>query len=160
MISTKWTIDSSLDLVLEREIDVPRDKVWRAWTTPELIKEWFCPRPWRVTDCALDLRPGGTFSTVMRGPEGQEFPSAGCFLEVVPQERLVFTDALQPGYRPAEKPFFTGVILLEDAGAGRTRYTAIAIHRDVEARKQHEQMGFHEGWGKALDQLVELAKGM
>src|SRR5687767_11191856 len=101
---TRTTIDPKLDLVLEREVDVPRELVWAAWTMPEHIKEWFCPRPWRVTGCRVDLRPGGEFSSTFRGPEGQEFPNNGCFLEVVPMERLVFTDTLLPGYRPAPKP--------------------------------------------------------
>ena len=93
----------------------------------------------------------------MRSPEGEQFPNVGCFLEVVPQERLVFTDALGPGYRPSENPFFTAVVTLEPHGKG-TRYTAMAIHRDEEGRKRHEEMGFHQGWGKALDQLVALAR--
>ncbi|WP_342363074.1 SRPBCC family protein [Terrarubrum flagellatum] len=154
-----FKIDPKLDLVLERVIDVPRELVWAAWTQPEHLKKWFCPRPWMVTECELDLRPGGIFRTVMRGPEGQEFPNIGCYLEVVPNERLVFTDALQPGYRPSENPFFTGALMLASQGAG-TKYTAMAIHRDEATRKKHEDMGFHQGWGTALDQLVELAKSM
>ena len=93
-------------------------------------------------DCEIDLRPGGMFRTIMRSPEGKDFPNIGCYLEVVPNERLVWTDALLPGYRPSEKPFFTAVIALEKQGNG-TRYTATAIHRDEAGRKQHEEMGFH-----------------
>ena len=93
----------------------------------------------------------------MRSPEGQSFPNMGCYLEVVPMERLVFTDALLPGYRPAENPFFTAVLEFTALGARRTRYTALARHKDEAARKRHEDMGFHTGWGKALDQLVEWA---
>lgn len=104
--------DPNLDLVLERVIDVPRALVWEAWTKPEHLTQWFCPKPWRVTDCEIDLRPGGVFRTLMRGPEGQEQPGVGCYLEIVPQERLVWTDALLPGYRPAEDPFMTGVVEL------------------------------------------------
>ncbi len=159
MIPNNIKIDSKLDLVLERVIDVPRELVWAAWTQPEHLKKWFCPAPWRVTECEIDLRPGGVFSTVMRGPEGQEMPGTGCYLEVVVNERLVWTDALLPGYRPAGNPFMTGLLALEPHGSG-TRYVAAALHRDVETRDQHEKMGFHEGWGKALDQLVALAKTM
>ena len=97
--------------------------------------------------------PAESFSFTMRSPEGKDFPNTGCVLEVVPQERLVWTDALLPGYRPSEKPFFTAIIALEKQGKG-TRYTATAIHRDEAGRKQHEEMGFHEGWGQCLDQLV------
>lgn len=152
-----FTPDPALDLVLEREIDVPLELVWEAWTSPESIKEWFCPKPWSVSSCEIDLRPGGKFNTVMRSPDGQEFPNSGCYLEVVPNERLVFTDTMLPGFRPAPKPFFTAVLLLTPTAAG-TRYTAIAIHGNEEARKQHEEMGFHEGWGTVVDQLVAHIK--
>lgn len=93
----------------------------------------------------------------MNGPEGQAFPNIGCYLEIVPNERLVWTDALLPGYRPAEKPFMTAILELEAKGGG-TRYIATAIHRDEASRKQHEDMGFAQGWSKALDQLVEHVK--
>lgn len=150
-------INPELDLVLERVVEVAPEKVWQAWTTPELVKRWFAPAPWTTTACHIDLRPGGDFHTVMRSPEGQEFPSHGCFLEIVPQRRLVFTDALQPGFRPAAKPFFTAVVDLEAVDGG-TRYRAIAMHRDAEGRQQHADMGFFEGWGQCLDQLVALAQ--
>ena len=98
-------IDPDLDLVLDREIDVPVDLVWKVWTTPEHLQHWFVPKPWTITDCTIDLRPGGAFNTVMRSPEGEEFPNSGCYLEVVPFERLIFTDTLLPGFRPAPAPF-------------------------------------------------------
>ena len=151
--------DPALDLVLERVVDVPRELVWRAWTNPEDLKQWFAPLPWRTVYCEIDLRLGGMFRTIMRSPEGQDFPNEGCYLDVVPNERLVWTDALRPGYRPSEKPFFTAVITLETHGTG-TRYTATALHRDVAGRTQHEAMGFHGGWSTALDQLVAHAHGM
>lgn len=148
-----------LDLVLERVVDVPPGLVWEAWTRPEHLKVWFCPRPWGVSHCEIDLRPGGKFITTMRSPEGKEFPNAGCFLEVVPQQRLVFTDTLLPGFRPAPEPFFTAIVEIEPAGTG-TRYVATAMHRDEESLKKHEEMGFHQGWGTALDQMVEHIRSM
>ena len=157
--ATLFTRNPKLDLVLERVVDVPRELVWAAWTKPEHLMKWFTPAPWTTTDCEIDLRPGGIFRTTMRSPEGKEFPNIGCYLEVVPNERLVFTDALLPGYRPAEEPFFTAIVMLEPHGTG-TRYTAIGLHRDEAGRKKHEEMGFHEGWGKALDQLVAVVKKM
>src|SRR5689334_4833915 len=78
--------NSKLDLVLERTIDVPRERVWAAWTKPEHIKKWFTPAPWKTVDCEIDLRPGGIFRTVMRSPEGDEHSNAGCYLEIVPNE--------------------------------------------------------------------------
>ena len=154
-----WKPDPKLDLVLERVVDVPRELVWAAWTKPEHIVHWFAPKPWTTTHCEIDLRPGGILSFTMRSPEGKDFPNIGCILEVVPKERLVWTDALLPGYRPSQKPFFTAVIALEKQGKG-TRYTATAIHRDEAGRKQHEAMGFHQGWGQCLDQLVAYSKEM
>ena len=157
--------DPKLDLVLERIVDVPPDLVWTAWTTPEHLKKWFTPAPWTTVDCEIDLRPGGIFRTVMRSPEGQSFPNVGCYLEVVKNERLVWTSALEPGYRPSRPSaappgcsfVFTAVISLEQLG-NRTKYTALVIHGDPESRKKHEEMVFHEGWGAALDQLITVVK--
>jgi uncharacterized protein YndB with AHSA1/START domain len=163
-------LDAKLDLVLERVVDVPVERVWLAWTTPEHVKKWFTPAPWTTVACEIDLRPGGIFRTVMRSPEGQEFPNVGCYLEVCENERLIWTNALLPGYRPARAPaankdhecselLMTAILTLERQGNG-TRYTAIALHQDETARARHEQMGFHEGWGAALDQLVDVARNM
>lgn len=157
-------MNPKLDLVLERVVDVPRELVWKAWTTPEYLKKWFTPAPWKTVECEMDLRPGGKFYTVMESPEGQRFPNTGCVLEVVPLEKLVFTDALEPGYRPTarklgeEAPFFfTAVVTMTPQGSG-TKYTAVAIHGTEDGRAKHEAMGFHTGWGAALDQLVAVAK--
>jgi len=155
---SQWNIDPALDLVLEREIDVSPELVWKVWTEPKHLVEWFCPRPYGVSSCQMDVRPGGIFHAVICSPDGQDMPGeAGCFLEVEPNERLVWTDALGPGYRPNESGFFTAIILLERTANG-TRYTAIAKHKNPEGRKQHADMGFQEGWGTALDQLVAYAK--
>lgn len=157
-------INPSLDLVLTRHTDVPPELVWSAWTTPELLKQWFCPKPWRLTDCRIDLRPGGQFSTVMESPEGARFPGDGCILQVVENRRLVWTSVLLAGFRPkaaigsadGSQPIgFTAVIDLQPRGTG-TVYTATAIHSDDAARTRHEAMGFATGWGTAFDQLVEL----
>lgn len=149
--------DPARELVLDRLLDAPRAKIWRAWTEPEQVKKWFAPRPWMVSHAELDVRPGGTSLIVMRGPEGQEFPGRGVYLEVVENERLVFTDAYVSAWVPSEKPFFTGVITLADEG-GKTRYIARALHWTVADREEHERMGFHEGWGKCSEQLEELAR--
>lgn len=157
MTSSVFKIDPTLDLVLEREIDVPPELVWHAWTTPESLRHWFVPKPWTIAACEIDLRPGGAFNTTMRSPEGEEFANLGCYLEVVPHERLVFTDTLLPGFRPAPKPFFTAALLLEPTATG-TRYTAYAIHGDEAARKSHEEMGFEHGWGTVVEQMVAHIK--
>jgi uncharacterized protein YndB with AHSA1/START domain len=152
-----FKIDPKLDLRLERVVDVTPALVWACWTQPEHMVKWFTPAPWRTKSIEIDLRPGGKFNSVMLSPEGQEFPNFGCLLEVVPQRRLVFTDTLLEGFRPSGKPFFSGVVEIEPEGAG-TRYVATAIHGSEETRTQHEAMGFHNGWGAALDQLVALAR--
>lgn len=162
MTSQIYPPNPKLDLVLERIIDVPRESVWAAWTTPEYIKQWFTPSPWKTIDCEIDLRPGGIFRTIMQSPEGQDFPNVGCYLEVIPNEKLSWTDALQPGFRPSPDPthpfgFFTAVITLETHGTG-TKYRATAIHGNEINRKKHEEMGFQKGWGIALDQLVTMIK--
>jgi uncharacterized protein YndB with AHSA1/START domain len=156
-------LDPKTDLVLERVVDVAPELVWKAWTTPEYLKQWFTPAPWKTVGCEIDLRPGGKFHTVMESPEGQQFPNTGCYLEVVPNRRLIWTGALLPGYRPAnlsaDVPFvFTAMIEMEPHGAG-TKYTATVMHSNEDGRVKHEEMGFHHGWGAALDQLVSLAKG-
>lgn len=145
-------------LVLERILDAPRKNLWRCWTEPELLKQWFCPKPWYVSEARLDLRPGGEFFTLMNGPDGEQFGEPGVFLEVVENEKLVFTDAFRPGWRPAGRPFMAAEVLFADAGDGKCRYVARAMHWSAEARKEHESMGFHEGWGKAADQLEALAR--
>jgi uncharacterized protein YndB with AHSA1/START domain len=147
---------SDRELVLTRLIDAPREKLFRAWTEPELMKQWFTPRPWTTPVIEVDLRPGGSNLIVMRGPDGTEFPNRGVYLEIVKNERLVFTDAYIKAWEPSEKPFFTGIITFEDEG-GKTRYTARAVHWTVADREAHEKMGFHEGWGLCADQLAELA---
>ena len=157
-----YEIDETLDLVLDREVDVPPELVWEAWTDQESIGEWFCPRPWGISECRLDLRPGGEMYFVMRSPAGEEFPNLGCYLELVENRKLVWTSALKPGYRPVDAPgeqdlLFTAVVMMEPTAKG-TRYIAIAIHQNPEGKVKHEQMGFHEGWSTVLDQLVEHVK--
>ena len=149
------SINPDLDLVLERTVPVPPQDVWDAWTIPDQLMKWVTPRPWTTTACDIDLRPGGVFRTVMRSPEGEEFDNTGCYLLVEPGRRLVFTDALGPGFRPKGESFMTAEVILEPTEAG-TRYRAIARHADREAREKHEEMGFQDGWGTALDQLVEF----
>lgn len=157
-----------LDLMLERVIDVPRELVWLAWTTPEKLMPWFCPLPWKTVECEIDLRIGGRFYTVMQSPEGQHFQNSGCYLEVIENEKLTWTNALEPGFRPANPPetspghecsefLMTATIMLEAHGKG-TKYTALIQHANAEACITHAKMGFEEGWGTCLDQLVAQIK--
>jgi uncharacterized protein YndB with AHSA1/START domain len=148
-------LSSDRELLLTRLINAPREKIYRAWTEPELLKEWFCPRPWTTPVVEVDVRPGGANYILMRGPDGSEHPNRGVYLEAVPNERLVFTDAYVRAWEPAEKPFMTVILTFEDE-AGQTRYTARVRHWTVADREAHEKMGFHAGWNAATDQLEAL----
>jgi len=160
MTFTRYPVDPELDLVLEREVAVPAELVWRAWTEPALLKQFFTPKPWETLECEIDLRPGGVFRTVMRSPEGEEFDNTGCYLEIVPGMKLSWTSVLGRDFRPHPADpgdlAMTAVIELESNGVDRTRYRAIAVHTGVDDRRRHEDMGFHQGWGTVLDQLVAL----
>ncbi len=158
--------DPKLDLQQVREIDVPVADVWRGWTTPDVLMQWFCPRPWKVVECEIDLRPGGIFRTVMQSPEGHNMPAnAGAYLVVEPQKRLVWTNALGPGYRPNPPSddqqmgfVFVVDLRLEAMPDGGTRYHARVMHATEAACAAHAAMGFEQGWNVALDQLVALMK--
>jgi uncharacterized protein YndB with AHSA1/START domain len=146
------------ELTLTRLIDVPRAKLWRCWTEAELIKKWFTPPPFTVPHAELDVRVGGKSRVTMRGPDGKDMDVPGSYLDVVKNERLVFTDAYTGDWQPGtNKPFMTAIITFADE-AGQTRYTAVVRHWSVEDREAHEKMGFHTGWGIATDQLAALAK--
>lgn len=151
------TTDDSRTLVLDRLIDAPPQAVYRCWTEADLLVQWFAPKPWATARAELDVRPGGTSLVVMADPEGTQYPTPGVYLDVVPNERLVFTDAFISAWEPSEKPFFVCTLTFADEG-GKTRYIARARHWSVEDKEQHERMGFHEGWGLCADQLEAVAR--
>ena len=145
------------ELVLTRVMNVPREKLFRAWTEPEIMKRWFTPAPWKTVEVRNDLRAGGESFVRMQGPDGEDMPCPGVYLEVVKNEKLVFTDAFVRAWEPSNKPFMVAVITFEDLGGGRTRYTARVQHWTIADRETHEKMGFHEGWGVTTDQLEQVA---
>lgn len=155
-MSFDTTPSSDRDLVLTRIIDAPRQKVFRAWTDAELLKQWFAPLPYTTPHAELDVRVGGANLIVMRGPDGNEFPNRGVYLDVVQNERIVVTDAFTKAWEPSEKPFMTVILTFEEHG-GKTKYTALVRHWTTADREAHEKMGFHAGWGKCTDQLEALA---
>ncbi|MFN0072502.1 MAG: SRPBCC family protein [Chloroflexota bacterium] len=156
--------DPTRDLLLERQFDAPPEVVWRACTEPDRVKQWIAPAPWVTVECEIDLRPGGMFRFLMKSPDGsEESANLTCYLEVVKEQTLVWTNALAPGYRPVGSiehvPLITAIFSFEPSGTG-TKYVARVVHKDEHDRKQHEEMGFYEGWGTCLDQLVAVTKTM
>jgi uncharacterized protein YndB with AHSA1/START domain len=157
-----FAINPKLDIVLERFIDAPRHLVWEALTKPEHLKHWYMPKSWGVvTNCEMDVRPGGIFSIDIAAAGGQEFPNLGCFLEVVPMERLSWTSMLFPGYRPAvfDDIPITAIVTMETVGTG-TRYVFTALHRDEADFEKNKESGWQQGTEIALDQLVTHVKSM
>ena len=133
-----------------------REGAVHTWTNAELLKQWFAPLPYTTPVAELDVRPGGANLVVMRSPDGKDLPNRGVYLEVVENERLVFTDAYTKAWEPSQKPFMTVILTFEDEGGGKTRYTARVRHWTVADREAHEKMGFHGGWGLCTDQLAAL----
>ena len=133
--------------------------LWECWTTPAHYKEWFVPKPHKVTACELDVRPGGACNTTF-DVDGNIMENKGVFLEVIPNEKLVFTDTYSEGWKPAPDPFMTAIIELKDLGDGTCTYTATVRHRSAEAAQQHKDMGFFDGWGTVADQLADYAKSL
>ncbi|WP_206419741.1 SRPBCC family protein [Minwuia thermotolerans] len=148
---------ASHELEINRLLRAPRAAIYRAWTEPQLLKRWFCPAPWTIAEARVDVRAGGSSHMVMQGPDGERITMRGVYLEVVPGERIVFTDAYVRAWEPSEKPFFTASVDLTDEDGG-TRYIARATHWTEADRKAHEEMGFHEGWNICADQLERLAQ--
>lgn len=153
-MATVLQAPASLELTLTRVIEAPREALFAAWT--QRLPEWWGPHGMTTPFWEMDLRPGGVFRTVMRGPDGTEYPTRGVFLEVAQNERIVFTDAFTPGWVPSPKIFFVAVTTFEPMPGGRTRYTARALHWTAEACATHERMGFYQGWGESLDRLTAL----
>jgi len=152
-------LDPETDLILTRTLNAPRALLWECWTSPEHLPHWFVPRPHKVTACELDVRPGGKCNTTF-DVDGNIMANEGVYLEVIPGEKLVFTDTYTEGWKPAPEPFMTAIVTFADAGDGKTTYTAIARHRSKESAKQHADMGFHDGWGTVATQLEAYAQGL
>ncbi len=152
-------IDPSTDLSFTRTLGVPRALVWECWTEARHIPHFFVPKPHKVTAVDINLQVGGRFNTSF-DVDGMVMDNHGVYLEIVPLEKLVFTDTYSEGWKPAPDPFMTAILLLSDAADGGTTYTAIARHRSAETRKAHEDMGFFDGWGTVVTQLETYAKGL
>ncbi len=150
---------SAADLSLTRVLYAPPSLVWRAWTEPAYFEQWFAPAPVKTRVINMQVEAGGSFDTEMTLPDGKVIASTGCFLAVDPERLIIFTDALQGGWRPNGEPFMTAMITLSPHPEG-TEYRVRVLHKDDADRLRHEEMGFQTGWGAALDQLDSLLGGM
>ncbi len=157
MATSESGFDPSRDLRVVRLFDAPCTSLWRAWTEAEWLKQWFVPAPWQMPRCSIDLKPGGALRWTMRSPEGGESEHEACYLEMVENERLVWTDALGEGFRPLAQPFITVRIELQPEGE-RTRQTCTVLHKDEATRGVHLDKGFEQGWNACLDQLANLLR--
>mgnify|MGYP000019240080 CR=1 FL=1 len=160
-MSTSIPFDPRLDLQLICEVPITPAQAFEGWTQPDTLKQWFCPRPWKVVACEVDLRPGGRFSNIMQSPEGESMPeNMGSFLVVEPNRRLVWTNLMGPDYRPCPITSlgfgFVVELRFDPTPTGGTLYQAVVRHLDEAGRQQHADMGFDAGWRAALAQLVEL----
>ncbi|HEY1014219.1 MAG TPA: SRPBCC family protein [Herpetosiphonaceae bacterium] len=157
--ATNATTTDERELVISRLLDAPRSLVWQAWTDPRHVAAWWGPHGTTTPVCEMDVRPGGVFKTLMRDGDGNEYPTAHLFLEVAEGERLVFTDAYEPGWKPSEKPFLTVVLAFEEAEGG-TLLTSTARHWSVADRQTHEEMGFYDGWGQSLEKFEAVVANL
>jgi uncharacterized protein YndB with AHSA1/START domain len=142
------------ELAIERHINAPPEAVYKVWT--ERLEEWWAPKPWTTKIIEHDLRPGGRSAMIMSGPDGASSPMEGVVLEVVPNERIVFTNAFTAGWLP-QTPFMVAIFTFTPDGDG-THYRAASRHWDETAHAQHEAMGFVQGWTIVAGQLAELAE--
>lgn len=150
----------NLELSVTRTIGGPVATVWRCWTEEELLKQWYCPKPWNVTEADFSVKPGGRMNMTMSGPEGEKIDLVGSFLAVDHHKRLVFTDAYSEGYVPRPESFMTGVVEFTEKADSTTQMRWSARHATAEARDRHLEMGFEAGWNAAADQLDELVRSM
>ncbi|WP_423067430.1 SRPBCC family protein [Devosia sp. CN2-171] len=152
------TRNPDLDLTIDRVIRAPRDRVWSAWTTPKSFEQWWVPRPALCRVARMDLKPGGAMVTRISENGGDFAPHFdGCYLALDEGSRLVLTNSLVAGWRPAETPFITAIITLADHPEG-TAYQAYVMHKTPADRAMHEELGFYDGWGTVAGQLAELVE--
>lgn len=158
-IPTPPHFNPNLDLIYSRKTSLNAEQIWRGWTDSHTLKDWFCPRPWFVKECRIELMPGGEFYTLMEGPEGQSMANHGTYLEVVKNEKLTWTNMMSKGYRPSPDRNmgfpFVATIYFQYKG-GEANYLGHVRHADEQGKKEHEKMGFQEGWEMAFRQLEKL----
>lgn len=162
MKSNSTDTQSQREIILTRVFDAPRELVFKVWTEPNHVAQWWGPQGFTTRVTGLDLRPGGKWRYVMIGPDGTEYPAKGVFREVVPPERIVTTDEFDQGFDQvvnADLP--QGIVMtaiFEDLN-GKTKLTLQIMHESAEERRKHEEMGVIAGWNSSFDCLDQyLAK--
>ena len=154
-------------MVVTRIFDAPRELVWKAWTDPKYVAQWWGPKGFTAPHCEMDFRVGGKYLFCMRSPDGQEFWNGGEFHEIVPHEKIVssmhFADSqgnkVDPAHYGIEHESIENahdVILFEDLGNGRTKLTFIG-NEPMESAKSSGQL---EGWNQILDKVAAVVDGL
>ncbi|MCS7477811.1 SRPBCC domain-containing protein [Umezawaea endophytica] len=153
-------MNPDLDLTLHRVVRAPRSALWSAWTDPARFAKWWLPAPLTCRVDRLDVRPGGALVTLM-SEDGADFVPHldATFLVVEERERIVFTNAVDSAWRPAnpQPVSMTAEIVLGDHPDG-TDYRVVVRHGDPAARARHEELGFLDGWGSVTEQLAALVE--
>ena len=145
------------ELVITRDFAAPRELVWRVWNEPKHIEKWFGPQGFSTRVISQDFTTGGKWDYVMIGPDGDEFPFNGVFLEVTPIERVISTDEFGEEYKERNPeismPKITSVTTLFEDHGEKTRVVIKTMHATAEDRKKHEEMGVEEGWKSSFEKL-------
>ena len=144
------TTPTDREVVLTRVFDAPRHLVWDAFTKPELLKRWFGPRGWSLVVCDVDLKVGGGFRFVMRGPDGRDMGMRGVYREIVPPERSVHMESFDD--YPGEAQV-TSVFVEQ---GGKTTLTATVLSPSKEVRDAVLKSGMEHGAAESYDKLAEL----
>lgn len=158
-MSTNTLNSDPRDLYMSRVIKASPQAVWRCWAEVELLEKWWTPKPVVTKVSQMKFAPGGVFGTDIVMPNGDAHPSVGCFLDVTPHQRIIFTDALSGGYRPTKRSFMTVIIELKPHDEG-CLYSVRILHSAEEDAYRHKEMGFDDGWTTTCSQLAELAEGL
>lgn len=151
------TLPSDREVVLTRVFEAPRKLVFEAWTRPEHVARWWGRRGSTLAVCEIDLRPGCAWRYVMRESDGKEYCFKGVYREIVPPERLVYTECFdEPSLG---SPEWLTTVIFEEHG-GTTKMTSTCLYASVEARDGHLQSGMETGAAETLDRLAELLQTM
>ena len=157
MVTGKTMSNEGQELVLTRVFDAPRELVFKAWTDPKCVPQWWRPRGFTNPVCELDVRPGGAIRIHMRGPDGTVYPMTGVYQEVVEPERIVFTSTPLDAEGSALFELLTTVTFAEQGGKTKQILRARVIKRTAQATQYLK--GMEAGWTQSLEHLAEsLAK--